>query len=365
LRRISLWSIRLERVWQPRQSVALRMRGVQRGEAPLHFVHPPRLGVRVLKTCMGPIDKAELLEEKLPALYRQLQICHLCPRRCEANRLAGETGYCGGGRETVVYTAFLHHGEEPGISGKNGSGTVFFSGCSLRCVYCQNFRFSHTLDGIRVSSDDLGRIMVRLQERGAENINLVTPTHFLPWIMEGLAKAFRQGLTLPVVYNTSGYETTETVRLLEDAVDVYLADMRYMTPALAERYSGAPDYPAVNQAALLKMYQQKSAVWEGPLLKQGLIIRHLVLPGCAEEAIKGLTWVRENTPKAIISLMFQYHPYFEANLYPEINRRVDESEYERVMDFLDELDLEGWSQGLSPDENLAGVHFRPSLGGLI
>jgi putative pyruvate formate lyase activating enzyme len=314
---------------------------------------------------MDPIHKAGLIEKKLPLLYRKLQICHLCPRKCEANRPAGETGYCGAGHELVVYTAFLHHGEEPGISGAKGSGTIFFSGCSLKCVYCQNFRFSHTLDGNRVSAEDLARIMVRLQEKGAENINLVTPTHFLPWIMDGLAKAFRQGLTLPIVYNTSGYETAETVKLLENAVDIYLADMRYVTPSLAERYSQASDYPAVNQAALRRMYDQKITVWEGPLLKEGLVIRHLVLPGGVDEAIRVLRWVSENTPRAVISLMFQYQPYFRASLYPEIDRRVNEEEYESVMDFLDELDLEGWAQDLSPEENLAGVHFRPSLEGLI
>lgn len=316
-------------------------------------------------TDMDPIDKAGLIEEKLPLLYRQLQICHLCPRKCEANRPAGETGYCGAGRDMVVYTAFLHHGEEPGISGERGSGTIFFSGCNLKCVYCQNYRFSHTLEGTRVSADDLARIMVRLQEKGAENINLVTPTHFLPWVTDGLARGFRNGLTLPIIYNSSGYETVETVKLLGDAVDIYLADMRYVTPSLAERYSQAPDYPAVNQAALRKMYDQKIAVWEGPLLKQGLVIRHLVLPGGVDEAIKVLRWVSENTPQAVISLMFQYQPYFKASLYPEIDRRVNEEEYERVMDFLDELDLEGWAQDLLPEEDLAGVHFRPSLEGLI
>lgn len=318
-----------------------------------------------MKTSMDPIDKARLIEEKLPLLHRQLQICHLCPRRCEANRPAGEMGYCGACMDMVVYTAFLHHGEEPGISGKRGSGTIFFSGCNLKCVYCQNYRFSHTLEGTRVSADDLARIMVRLQEKGAENINLVTPTHFLPWVMDGLAKAFRNGLTLPIVYNTSGYEAAETVKLLGDVVDIYLADMRYITPSLAERYSQAPEYPAVNQAALRKMYDQKIAVWEGPLLKQGLVIRLLVLPGCADNTIKALDWIKENTPQAVVSLMFQYQPYFMARSYPEIDRRVNEDEYERVMDSLDESDLEGWAQDLLPEEDLAGVHFRPSLEGLI
>lgn len=314
---------------------------------------------------MEPIDRARCIEEKLPRLYRQLQICGLCPRRCEANRPAGETGYCGGGGHMVVYTAFLHHGEEPGISGGRGSGAVFFSGCSLRCVYCQNHRFSHTLEGTRMSPDDLARTMVRLQEQGAENINLVTPTHFLPWVMDGLARAFRQGLALPIVYNTSGYETVETVRLLGDAVDVYLADMRYVTPSLAERYSQAPDYPEVNQKALRLMYEQKITLSEGAMVKEGLVVRHLVLPGGVDETVKALTWISENTPQALVSLMFQYQPYYQARLYPEIDRRVSEEEYERVMDVLDELDLEGWAQDLKADEGLAGVHFRPSLDELL
>ncbi len=314
---------------------------------------------------MDPADKAFLIEEQLPRLYRQLQICRLCPRCCEANRPAGGTGYCGAGGEMVVYTAFLHHGEEPGISGEKGSGAIFFSGCSLRCVYCQNHRFSHTLEGTRVSPDDLARIMVRLQEKGAENINLVTPTHFLPWVMDGLARALRQGLELPIVYNTSGYETVETVRTLGDAVDVYLADMRYVTPSLAERYSQAADYPEVNQRALRLMYEQKRALSQGVMVREGLVIRHLVLPGGVDDAVRALTWISENTPQALVSLMFQYQPYFRAGLYPEIDRRVSQSEHERVLEAMDELDLEGWVQDLTPREVLAGVHFRPSLEDLL
>ena len=264
----------------------------------------------------------------------------------------------------VVYTAFLHHGEEPGISGQRGSGTIFFSGCNLKCAYCQNYRFSHSMEGTRVTSSELAKIMLSLQERGAENINLVTPTHFLPQILEALAISFQNGLRLPLVYNTSGYETEETVAILGEIVDVYLADMRYVTPSLAERYSNAPDYPLVNQRALHKMYRQKRTIWEGDLLKEGLVIRHLVLPSHLDETIKVLSWINENTPKAVISLMFQYQPYFKADLYPEINRRVNEAEYEQIIKFLDGLGLEGWVQDLSSREELAGVHFKPSLEGL-
>ncbi len=341
---------------------------------------------------MNPTEKARLAAKKAALLHERWQKCDLCPRDCQVNRLEGQTGYCGAGRQLVVYTAFLHHGEEPGISGKGGSGTVFFSGCNLKCVYCQNHRFSHSIgenrasieaagglpekgpgkgggshsfEGNRITSGDLARIMLSLQEKGAENINLVTPTHFLPPILEALSVAFRKGLRVPLVYNTSGYEKEEIIEILDGIVDVYLADLRYIAPSVAERYSNAPDYPAVNQGSLRKMYRQKKTRWEGELLKEGLVIRHLVLPGHADESMKALSWVEENIPQAIISLMFQYQPYFKAGLYPEINRRVNDVEYRQVRDFLEGLELEGWTQELSPEERLAGVHFKSTLERLI
>ncbi len=330
--------------------------------------------------------------ERASLLSEAWQSCSLCPRECHVNRLESQTGYCGAGREPVVYTAFLHQGEEPGISGTRGSGTIFFSGCNLKCVYCQNHRFSHSIaenqafaeaercgpqrgaakgsdapafEGDIVTSRDLASIMLTLQERGAENINLVTSTHLLPPVMEALSMAFQEGLRVPLVYNTSGYEKAETIDILDGIVDIYLADLRYVTPQAAERYSNAPDYPAVNREALLRMYRQRRTRWEGELLKEGLVVRHLVLPGRAEESKRALSWVKESIPQAIISLMFQYQPYFKAGLYPEINRRVNEVEYRQVRDFLDNLELEGWTQELSSDEGLAGIHFRPSLKGLL
>ncbi|OGO02038.1 MAG: hypothetical protein A2Y72_00620 [Chloroflexi bacterium RBG_13_53_26] len=314
---------------------------------------------------MNPTEKARLAAERGDLLYQRLQNCNLCPRDCQANRLEGQTGYCGAGEEMVVYTAFLHHGEEPGISGEGGSGTIFFSACNLKCVYCQNHRFSHSLEGNRVTNKDLAGMMLRLQEKGAENINLVTPTHFLPQIIGALSIALQHGLTLPLVYNTSGYEKEETIEMLDGIVDVYLADMKYVSPSVAERYSNAPDYPSVNQKSLQSMYKRKQTIWEGELLKEGTIVRHLVLPGHVDESIEVLTWINENIPRSIISLMFQYQPYFKAHLYPEINRRVNEAEYSRIRDFLEGLDLEGWVQELSPEEELAGVHFKSSLEGLF
>ena len=309
--------------------------------------------------------KAKLAAEKAELLDKRLRECDLCPRDCQVDRLAGQTGNCGAGDALVVYTAFVHHGEEPGICGAGGSGTIFFSGCSLKCVYCQNHLFSHSLEGSRLTSQDLAGVMLRLQEKGAENINLVTPTHFLPQILAALSLAIQDGLRLPLVYNTSGYEKEETIEMLDGIVDVYLADMRYITPSVAERYSNAPDYPSISRRSLQKMYKQKQNIWEGEKLKEGLVVRHLVLPGHSEESRKVLSWINQNIPRAIISLMFQYQPYFKARLYPEIDRRVNQAEYDKTRDFLKGLELEGWVQELSARDELAGVHFRPSFEGLL
>jgi putative pyruvate formate lyase activating enzyme len=351
---------------------------------------------------MNAAKKYRLTAERAKLLHEAWRNCSLCPRECRVNRPEGQTGYCGAGSDPVICTAFLHHGEEPGISGRGGSGTIFFSGCNLKCVYCQNHRFSHsieenqalaeaaggspeqrprrgrgavkeagrsgdahTFEGERVTIRELANIMLSLQAKGAENINLVTPTHFLPPVMEALSIALREGLKLPLVYNTSGYEEAETIEILDGIVDIYLADLRYVTPPAAERYSNAPDYPEVNRGALRSMYRQKVTRWEGDLLKEGLVVRHLVLPGYAEESKKALAWVQENIPGAVISLMSQYRPYFKASLYPEINRRVNAVEYRQVRDCLENLRLEGWTQELSSEERLAGVHFKSTLEGLI
>lgn len=309
--------------------------------------------------------RIRLLDERRESLYRRLHSCDLCPRQCRVNRTAGQTGYCGAGSEVVVYTSFLHHGEEPAISGLKGSGTIFYSGCNLRCAYCQNYKFSHSLSGTALTVEELAGIMLGLQAKGAVNINLVTPTHFLPMVCHAISTSLRKGLSIPIVYNTSGYETEETVEALGMAVDVFLADMRYITPAMASKYSNAADYPTFNQRSLLAMFRQKEAVWHGEMLLQGLVIRHLVLPGHSDETMRVLTWIAENLPGAMVSVMFQYRPYFEANLHPEIDRCLSEAEYMQVREFLDRLDLEGWIQEFSPGEELAGVNFQPTLEGLV
>jgi putative pyruvate formate lyase activating enzyme len=306
--------------------------------------------------------KSRLIQERKDSLYRRLERCNLCPRNCEVNRLKEEKGYCGIGKNLVVYTAFLHSGEEPPISGERGSGTIFFSGCNLKCVYCQNYKFSSLGEGRVISEERLGEIIIDMQNKGAHNINLVTPTHLLPQIIQALAFAFREGFTLPIVYNTSGYEKEDIIDLIEEIVDIYLVDMKYITPSLAIKYSHALDYPIINKKVVQKMYlQKKESVWVNNMLKEGIIIRHLALPGYVGETLKVLSWIKENTPQALVSLMCQYRPFFIANFYPPINRPLSISEYRQIKDFIERLNLEGWVQEFDPPQHLAGVNFSSKL----
>jgi len=302
--------------------------------------------------------KIKLIDQALEQLYGQAEECRLCPRECGVNRTAGETGYCGAGREMVVYDAFLHKGEEPPISGDQGSGTVFFSGCSLKCIFCQNYRFSHEIKGKRLTPESLADLMLSLQEQGAHNINLVTPTHFLPQILQSLKTALKKGLDLPIIYNSSGYEKASVIKLLKGIIDIYLPDFKYIRPQTAFSGSKASNYPEYAEKALTEMFlQQKTALLKGNLLKKGLIIRHLVLPGQIEESKEILSWIKINMPETMISVMFQYRPYFQASGHPILGRPVSFSEFQELSAFIKDLDLEGWVQDFNPPEDLAGIHF--------
>lgn len=303
--------------------------------------------------------KIAKIEKVAGLLYPRLSSCDLCPRNCRVDRLKGKIGYCGAGQQAVAYTAFLHQGEEPGISAGAGSGTIFFAGCSLKCIYCQNYQFSHTVAAPGVSDDQLAQMMLKLQGDGAVNINLVTPSHFLPQILKSLHIAVNQGLTLPIVYNTSGYEKEGIIKLLDGIVDVYLTDMKYITSEAAKKYSNAPDYPQRIKAAIPLMYDQVKVRWDNGILKQGVVIRHLVLPGYLPETEKILHWMADNVPDALASVMFQYRPYYKANTAPEIDRALKVEECLRVKDLTEELGLNGWVQGVNTDEGLAGVYFTP------
>ena len=260
-------------------------------------------------------------------------LCELCPRRCGADRRE-KAGFCGCGREVKVARAALHFWEEPCISGGQGSGTVFFSGCPLRCVYCQNYKISRGHTGKEISVERLAEVFLELQSKGAHNINLVTATPYVPQIISAL-KLARPALKIPVVYNSSGYERVETLRVLKGFVDVYLPDLKHMSSELARRYSGAADYFEVATRALHEMIEQTDGIEydsEG-LMTRGVIVRHLVLPGARRDSIDILNWVSANLPrgKYLLSLMSQYTPIQGLGAFPEINRRVTSFEYDAVV----------------------------------
>ena len=287
--------------------------------------------------------------------------CILCPRQCGVDRTE-RTGYCGSGSLPKVARAAKHHWEEPCISGTEGSGTVFFSGCTLGCVFCQNREISRGGTGREVTVEHLADIFQRLEGQGIHNLNLVTPTHFTPQILQALELA---NPTVPVVMNCGGYERVETLRQWEGKVQVYLPDLKYFSPELSAKYSAAPDYFAVASKAIMEMHrQQPQLVWEGDLLKSGLIIRHLVLPGCMKDSLQILDFLDNHLPKDsfLLSLMSQYTPTENCKQFPEINRRVTTYEYRKVADRAAELGFSGFAQDrrsakeeYTPPFNLEGV----------
>jgi putative pyruvate formate lyase activating enzyme len=287
--------------------------------------------------------------EALQYFEASLESCLLCPRACGVNRLKGERGYCGAGTEVVVASTTVHTGEEPPISGTAGSGTVFLTGCNMRCVYCQNYPISQMGHGNPTDESDLATAMLRLQSRGAHNINLVTPVQHLAGLVKAIEEARGRGLRLPVVYNTSGYESPETIRMLEGVVDIYLADMRYSDPDMAARYSDAPDYPEKNRRAIKQMFRSAGPLeCEGGIGRRGLIIRHLVLPeGIAGTESTFEFIAREVSPLVHISLMCQYFPANKAPGIPLLSRRITEAEYQEAIDLLARYGLErGWVQDM-------------------
>ncbi|MBQ5754737.1 MAG: radical SAM protein [Oscillospiraceae bacterium] len=267
--------------------------------------------------------------------------CTLCPRRCGANRTTG-TGVCGAGPVLKVARAALHHWEEPCISGTRGSGTVFFSGCSLGCCYCQNWKISSEGFGKEIDIPRLTQIFLDLQAQGAHNINLVTPTQWLPWILPALESAKAGGLCIPIVYNTGGYETEETVALLKDVVDVWLSDVKYVSPQLGAGYSAAEDYfPVCSRAVRAMIAQTGPPVFdENGLMKKGVILRHLALPGSVQDSFDVLDFMASLPAGSFVpSLMSQYTPYYKAAAQKPLNRRITSYEYQKVIDRAIDLGL--------------------------
>ncbi|MBE5954849.1 MAG: radical SAM protein [Lachnospiraceae bacterium] len=288
--------------------------------------------------------------------------CRLCPRECGAGRKQGRAGYCGV-TGTGVYgaRAALHMWEEPCISGEEGSGTVFFSGCPLRCVYCQNYEIAHADRGSEITVERLSDIFIELQDKGANNINLVTPTHYTIEIIQAIAMAKEKGLKLPIVYNCSGYEKVETLRLLEGIVDVYLTDFKYMDSLSAKRYSNASDYPGAAKRALSEMVRQcgQTSFDQKGMMTKGVIVRHLLLPGQIQNGKEVVKYVYETYgDRVFLSLMNQYTPLPHVKDYPEINRRVTEEEYEELVDYAIEIGVEN---GFIQEGETAEESFIPAF----
>jgi putative pyruvate formate lyase activating enzyme len=308
--------------------------------------------------------KSGKLKKVASALFDSLKSCVLCPRLCSVNRLDNKTGFCKTKKLAKVYSFMAHHGEEPPISGNLGSGTIFFSHCNMGCVYCQNYEFSQLGKGKEYTTDQLAELMLNLQSLGCHNINLVTPTHVLPQILMSLELAVTQGLKVPLVYNTSGYELAETIKLLDGIVDIYLADMRYADSAISQRLSKAIDYPQCNQAAIKEMYRQvgQAEFLASGVMKKGLIIRHLVLPNHCSGTDKIMQFIaQEISEDTYISLMSQYLPYYQASGFSEINRRLKAQEYEEAKKILEKYNLSnGWIQESYGAERFAGVNIKPS-----
>lgn len=340
--------------------------------------------------------------------------CRLCPRMCGADRRSGSraasiadstascaghaalapaTGFCGCGTEMMAARAALHHWEEPCISGPRGSGTIFFSGCTLRCCFCQNHQISQGQFGKRLTSKDLAAVCLRLQDEGAHNINLVTATQYLPMILPAL-DSIKFRLTIPVVYNCGGYERVETIRALKDYVDIWLPDLKYFDPALSARYSNAPDYFEKSSIAIQQMIDQTGApkfhhldrpnptdcdasgntsgyisggtsggnsdgaTAAPPIMDRGVIIRHMVLPGHKDDSIRLLHWIAETLTKGAyyISLLSQYTPFYHSSDYPELNRRITTYEYQKVVDTALELGLD---QGFMQEKSSAKEEYTP------
>lgn len=261
--------------------------------------------------------------------------CKLCPRECGVNRLEGTTGFCGAGKDAKIGLYSLHMWEEPCISGTSGSGTVFFSHCTMKCVFCQNYDISSLHHGETVSTDELSDIFLELQEKGANNINLVTPTHYLFSIIPALEKAKINGLKIPVLYNTSGYEKVETLKELDGLIDIYMPDFKYWREEFAKDYSSAPDYPEIVKSAIAEMYRQTGKnKFQGSLMTKGVLVRHLLLPGHLYDAKKIIDYLYETYKDNIyISLMSQYTPLSHVAHIDKLNRKVGEKEYTALCDY--------------------------------
>ncbi|MGD9306606.1 MAG: radical SAM protein [Desulfobacterales bacterium] len=291
----------------------------------------------------GKLENEGKLAQRVEEAYAIFEECRLCPRQCGVNRRNGERGYCRAPSNVMVYSAQPHFGEEVSLVGRHGSGTIFFSNCNLRCVFCQNWPISIEGQGRGFTDDQLAQMMLHLQEIGCHNVNLVTPTHVMPNIVNATRMAFKNGLRIPLVYNTSGYESVEMLNLLDGIVDIYLPDMKYMDSEKAAKYSsGASDYPEVAKAAILEMHRQVGLhqVDAQGIATRGVLIRHLVMPNRVAGTRAFVQWVAGNLPKSTyVNIMHQYHVDYKAFEYPEIWRAITVEEYLEAMQWAQDYGL--------------------------
>jgi len=285
----------------------------------------------------GKLEREGKLAQRIEQAYSIFEECQLCPRECGVNRLDGEKGFCRAPAKLMVYVAQPHFGEEISLVGESGSGTIFFSNCNLRCIFCQNWPIAHRGEGKEVTDENLADMMMFLQGIGCHNINLVTPTHVMPNILNATRSAYKKGLRIPLVYNTSGYERVEMLKLLDGIVDIYLPDMKYMDADKSEKYSaGASDYPEMTKKALIEMNRQVGVhrVDRDGVAIRGVMIRHLVMPNRVAGTEKFVRWVAKTLPRrTYVNIMAQYHVDYKAFEYPEIARGITTKEFLEAMDW--------------------------------
>lgn len=310
------------------------------------------------------LNKSGELKRRAEALEARLVSCDLCPHKCGKNRLEGELGFCHSGALPIVDTVCQHLGEEPPLSGTRGSGTVFFGNCNLRCVYCQNHQISQNwqnMSGKEIDYHTLAERLLYLQNGlGCHNINFVSPSHFVPQILRVLLEAIPMGLKRPLVYNTSGYDTLETIKALDGIFDIYLPDLRYASNESAKQFSQANDYVENARACIKEMYRQVGnlVVDENGVAERGLIVRHLILPERLAGSEESLRWLaQEISLEVSVSVMAQYYPAHRAARFTALSRRITKTEYEEVVDLMDELEMEnGWIQEMSAPDS-----YRPDF----
>lgn len=285
---------------------------------------------------------------------RNLEKCEICPHRCKVNRLEGKIGKCHATSKVKIALYSTHNFEEPCISGKKGSGTIFFSNCNLNCIYCQNYEISQQRKGKEISIEELADIMLKQQEKEVENINLVTPTSYTLQIVEAIKMAKQKGLKLPIIYNTNGYENIETLKILKGYIDIYLPDLKYYYNKLGKRYSNIDHYFEIATKAIKEMYHQvgKVQMSRDGIIEKGVIIRHLILPNHIENSKKVLKWIKENLKDNVyVSIMAQYFPTYKAKENNKLNRKIMQKEYEEIQEYVYAIGLQnGYMQELGEHE---------------